>query len=221
MVFTIVGQKETILLFSALPGPGRAVPVLKVEEFSWKDEQEHEPAETEIPENVSNNLEINGDAVHSRPVGKFIRSLAAYHRALWRRAWHLGKAVIHVSNASARWFSSRLTSAWPQGQVVMSLFECFAGPESLFNLDLFVAIVYSNWTLDITPIQTARDSPKQTQGLKAVLRNAPYWRQDRRLHPRVQSSQGRCKSFIWHRYHFHCFINKWSDQWKILGFWTY
>ena len=86
MVFTIVGQKETILLFSALPGPGRAVPVLKVEEFSWKDEQEHEPAETEIPENVSNNLEINGDAVHSRPVGKFIRSLAAYRRALWRRA---------------------------------------------------------------------------------------------------------------------------------------
>lgn len=52
--------------------------MLKVEEFSWKDEQEHEPAETEIPENV-NNLEINGEAVHSGPVGKFIRSLAAYH----------------------------------------------------------------------------------------------------------------------------------------------
>jgi len=85
MVFIIVGQKETILFLSVLPGPGRAVPVLKVEEFSWKDEQEHEPAETEIPENV-NNLEINGEAVHSGPVGKFIRSLAAYHLALWRRA---------------------------------------------------------------------------------------------------------------------------------------
>ena len=82
MVFIIVGQKETIF-FSVLPGPGRAVPVLKVEEFSWKDEQEHEP-ETEIPENV-NNLEINGEAVHSGPVGTFIRSLAAYHRPLWRR----------------------------------------------------------------------------------------------------------------------------------------
>lgn len=82
MVFIIVGQKETIF-FSVLPGPGRAVPVLKVEEFSWKDEQEHEP-ETEIPENV-NTLEINGEAVHSGPVGTFIRSLAAYHLALWRR----------------------------------------------------------------------------------------------------------------------------------------
>lgn len=82
MVFIIVGQKKTIF-FSVLPGPGRAVPVLKVEEFSWKDEQEHEP-ETEIPENV-NNLEINGEAVHSGPVGTFIRLLAAYHLALWRR----------------------------------------------------------------------------------------------------------------------------------------
>lgn len=82
MVFIIVGQKETIF-FSVLPGPGRAVPVLKVEEFSWKDEQEHEP-ETEIPENV-NNLEINGEAVHGGPVGTFIRLLAAYHLALWRR----------------------------------------------------------------------------------------------------------------------------------------
>lgn len=77
MFLIIVGQKETIF-FSVLPGPGRAVPVLKVEEFSWKDEQEREPAETEIPENV-NNLEINGEAVHSGPVGKFIRSLAVYH----------------------------------------------------------------------------------------------------------------------------------------------
>lgn len=82
MVFIIVGQKETIF-FSVLPGPGRAVPVLKVEEFSWKDEQEHEPG-TEIPENV-NNLEINGEAVHSGPVGTFTRSSAAYHLALWRR----------------------------------------------------------------------------------------------------------------------------------------
>ena len=82
MVFIIVGQKETIF-FSVLPGPGRAVPVLKVEEFSWKDEQEHEP-ETEIPENAIN-LEINGEAVHSGPVGTFTRSSAAYHLALWRR----------------------------------------------------------------------------------------------------------------------------------------
>ena len=65
-------------------GPGRAVPVLKVEEFSWKDEQGLEP-EIEIPENV-NNLEINGEAAHSGPVGKFIRSLVAYHLPLWRRA---------------------------------------------------------------------------------------------------------------------------------------
>ena len=78
----------------------------------------------------------------------------------------------------------------------MSPSECFAGPESLFNLDLFVVIVYSNLTLDITPIQLARDSPKQKPGLKAVLRNVPYWRQDRRLHTRVQSGQGRCWSFI-------------------------
>lgn len=82
MVFIIVGQKETIF-FSVLPGPGRAVPVLKVEEFSWKDEQEHEPG-TAIPENV-NNLEINGEALHSGPVGTFTRSSAAYHLALWRR----------------------------------------------------------------------------------------------------------------------------------------
>ena len=75
--------KRNNSFFSVLPGPGRAVPVLKVEEFSWKDEQEHEP-ETEIPENAIN-LEINGEAVHSGPVGTFTRSSAAYHLALWRR----------------------------------------------------------------------------------------------------------------------------------------
>ena len=75
--------KRNNSLISVLPGPGRAVPVLKVEEFSWKDEQEHEP-ETEIPANAIS-LEINGEAVHSGPVGTFTRSSAAYHLALWRR----------------------------------------------------------------------------------------------------------------------------------------
>lgn len=81
--FSLLLAKKIQFFFSVLPGPGRAVPVLKVEEFSWKDEQDHEP-ETEIPQSV-NNLEINGEAVHSGPVGTFIRSLAAYHLALWRR----------------------------------------------------------------------------------------------------------------------------------------
>ena len=58
---------HNLALMSFYPGPGRAVPVSKVQEHTWKSEQEHE-TEAEIPK-IQSTEELNGE-VPIGPIGK-------------------------------------------------------------------------------------------------------------------------------------------------------
>ena len=58
---------HNLALMSFSPGPGRAVPVSKVQEHRWKSEQKHE-TEAEVPKTQSTG-DLNGELAIG-PVGK-------------------------------------------------------------------------------------------------------------------------------------------------------
>ena len=58
---------HNLAVMSLYLGPGRAVPVSKVQEHAWKSEQEHE-TEAEIPK-IQSTEELNGE-LPIGPIGK-------------------------------------------------------------------------------------------------------------------------------------------------------